>query len=174
MDQSGGPALFNHTLKPSMTAGAGQEWCGGAVAARFNDSPTDDGPRLGEGSRFATATDSREDGTGGDRLRRGLGLPRRRRQAPALAVSAQPGAAGRSTPVRRTGQLIAVIGDQGRSDNADELAISRADVCYAAIEAALEGWQEWAMVLDADNYRWISLAQIQRRVNDAGLGSGNT
>jgi len=73
-----------------------------------------------------------------------------------------------------TGQLIAVIGDQGRSDNADELAISRADVCYAAIEAALEGWQEWAMVLDADTYCWISLAQIQRRVNDAGLGSGNT
>ncbi len=30
------------------------------------------------------------------------------------------------------------------------------------------------MVLDADTYCWISLAQIQRRVNDAGLGSGNT
>jgi hypothetical protein len=69
-----------------------------------------------------------------------------------------------------TGHLIAVIGDQGRSDNADELAISRPDVSYAAIEAVLQGWEEWAMVLDANTYCWISLAQIQRRVNDAGLG----
>jgi hypothetical protein len=27
------------------------------------------------------------------------------------------------------------------------------------------------MVLDADTYCWISLAQIQRRVNEVGLGS---
>ncbi|MGE2817937.1 hypothetical protein ACQI5H_22750 [Mycobacterium heidelbergense] len=69
-----------------------------------------------------------------------------------------------------TGQLVAVIGDVGRSDNFDELAISGPNVSYAAIQAALDGWQEWAMVLDAGDYCWISLAQIQRRVNQAGLG----
>ena len=36
----------------------------------------------------------------------------------------------------------------------------------------VEGWQDWAMVLDAGTYCWISLAQIQRRVNEAGLGPG--
>jgi hypothetical protein len=69
-----------------------------------------------------------------------------------------------------TGQLVAVIGDQGRPDNSDEVAVSRPDVSYSAIEAALEGWEDWAMVLDAGTYCWISLAQIQRRVNEAGLG----
>lgn len=68
-----------------------------------------------------------------------------------------------------TGQLVAVIADVGRPDNADEMAISRPDVSYSAVEAALQGWEEWAMVLDAGTYCWISLAQIQRRVNDAGL-----
>jgi hypothetical protein len=69
-----------------------------------------------------------------------------------------------------TGQLVAVIGDAGRPDNSDEIAISRPDVSYSAIETALDGWEGWAMVLDANTYCWISLAQIQRRVNEAGLG----
>jgi hypothetical protein len=54
--------------------------------------------------------------------------------------------------------------------NSDELAISGPNVSYAAIQAALEGWEEWDMVLDAGTYCWISLVEIQRRVNQAGLG----
>lgn len=77
---------------------------------------------------------------------------------------------GDSRVFAETGQLVAVIGDVGRSDNSDELAISGPNVSYAAIQAALQGWEQWAMVLDAGTYCWISLAQIQRRVNQAGLG----
>jgi hypothetical protein len=69
-----------------------------------------------------------------------------------------------------TGQPVAVIGDAGRPDNSDEIAISRPDASYSAIETALDGWEDWAMVLDANTYCWISLAQIQHSVNEAGLG----
>src|SRR5437588_6166416 len=68
---------------------------------------------------------------------------------------------GDSRVFAETGQLVAVIGDVGRPDNSDELAISRPHVSYAAIQAALEGWEDWALVLDAGTYCWISLAQIQ-------------
>ena len=38
-----------------------------------------------------------------------------------------------------TGQLVAVVADAHRSDNGDQIAISRPDVSYNAIETALHG-----------------------------------
>lgn len=64
-----------------------------------------------------------------------------------------------------TGQLIAVVADCGRADDGDIVAISRAGVAQADVDAALEGWQDWAE-LTADT---INLAQIRRRIHDAGL-----
>jgi hypothetical protein len=64
-----------------------------------------------------------------------------------------------------TGQLIAVVADAGRTDDGDIVAISRAGVARADVEAVLDGWQEWAE-LTPDT---INLAQIRRRIHDAGL-----
>ncbi|OPX08357.1 hypothetical protein [Mycobacterium sp. AT1] len=71
-----------------------------------------------------------------------------------------------------TGQLVATIADADRPDNFDEIAISRPDVPEAAVDAALEGWEDWALLHEADNGidRWISLPAIQHRINAAGLG----
>lgn len=71
-----------------------------------------------------------------------------------------------------TGQLVATIADGHRADNHDEIAISRPDVEEAAVDAAIEGWEDWAL-LHAENHgldRWISLPAIRKRINDAGLG----
>jgi hypothetical protein len=70
-----------------------------------------------------------------------------------------------------TGQLIAVIADRHRTDNGDEIAISQPNVSLAAVEAAIEGWQDWATLYIADNGidRAISLAAIRRRIEAAGL-----
>ncbi|MGY4646250.1 hypothetical protein [Mycobacterium sp. URHB0021] len=62
--------------------------------------------------------------------------------------------------------------DGHRPDNLDEIAISRPDVEEAAIDTALEGWEDWAL-LHAENHgidRWISLPAIRKQINDAGLG----
>lgn len=48
---------------------------------------------------------------------------------------------GDSRVFAETGQLVAIIGDDGRADNSGELAISGPNVSYAAIQAALEGWE---------------------------------
>jgi uncharacterized protein YegL len=69
-----------------------------------------------------------------------------------------------------TGQLLAVIDDQHRSDNGDPIAISRPDVLLVAVNEALDGWQKWANLAGDDFHRLISLKQIQRRINEAGLG----
>jgi hypothetical protein len=100
-----------------------------------------------------------------------VGFSRRRRPAAAPALPAQLAPPGDPRVFAETGQLVAVIGDAGRPDNSDEIAISRPDVSYSAIETALDGWEDWAMVQDANTYCWISLAQIQRRVNESGPGS---
>lgn len=71
-----------------------------------------------------------------------------------------------------TGQLVATIADGHRAANHDEIAISRPDVEEAAVDAAIEGWEDWAL-LHAENHgidRWISLPAIGKRINDAGLG----
>jgi hypothetical protein len=64
-----------------------------------------------------------------------------------------------------TGQLVAVVATGGRADNGDTLAISRPNVRFDDVEAALEGWQTWAMLTDTD----VNLAQIRRRIHAAGL-----
>ncbi|MDP7739234.1 hypothetical protein [Mycobacterium paragordonae] len=66
--------------------------------------------------------------------------------------------------------MLAVIDDQHRSDNADAITISRPDVLLVAVNEALEGWQEWANLAGDDFHRLISLKQIRRRINEAGLG----
>lgn len=71
-----------------------------------------------------------------------------------------------------TGQLIAVIADADRPDNGDEIAITRPRVNEVDVDAALDGWEDWALLHEERNGldRWISLAAIQHRINAAGLG----
>jgi hypothetical protein len=64
-----------------------------------------------------------------------------------------------------TGQLIAVIADPHRADAGDTVAISRPGVAYTDVDAALEGWQSWAMITEGT----VNLAEIRRRVRAAGL-----
>lgn len=64
-----------------------------------------------------------------------------------------------------TGQLIAVIADPDHPDVDDVLAMSRPDVAFADIEAALDGWQQWAALGEEA----FSLAEIRRRIHAAGL-----
>jgi hypothetical protein len=90
-----------------------------------------------------------------DRDGRPLQLRFRRNWAPAGSAETFDG----------TGQLIAVVADGGRTDNGDIVAISRPNVAHADVEAALEGWQDWAE-LTPDT---VNLAQIRRRIHDAGL-----
>ncbi|PJE06641.1 hypothetical protein [Mycobacterium sp.] len=69
-----------------------------------------------------------------------------------------------------TGQLIAVVADARRADRNHRIAITRSNVLLTEVESVLDGWEDWAAVLDAGTYRWISLPQIQRRIDAAGLG----
>lgn len=84
--------------------------------------------------------------------------------------SAQP---GEERLCDQTGQLIAVLVDARRADRNHGIAITRSDVSLTEVESALEGWEDWAAVLDAGTYRWISLPRIQRRIDAAGLGPGS-
>ena len=68
-----------------------------------------------------------------------------------------------------TGQLIAVVADNQRPDNHDEIAITRPDVPQAEVEKVIDGWEEWATLLDDGIYRWLSLTQIRSRIHAAGL-----
>jgi hypothetical protein len=52
-----------------------------------------------------------------------------------------------------------------RRDTDDAIAISRPGVDYADIDAALSGWQNWAMVTD----NTVNLAEIRRRITAACL-----
>lgn len=70
----------------------------------------------------------------------------------------------------QTGQLIAVDADARRAGRHRRIAVSRSEVWLTEVESALDGWEDWAAVLDAGTYRWISLPQIQRRIDAAGLG----
>jgi hypothetical protein len=63
------------------------------------------------------------------------------------------------------GQLVAVVANGGRSDNGDTIAISRADVRFDDVEAALDGWQTWAMITSTT----VNLAEIRRRIHTGGL-----
>lgn len=71
-----------------------------------------------------------------------------------------------------TGQLVATIADATRPDNFDEIPISRPNVNEADVDAALEGWEDWALLAAENNGidRWISLPAIRKRITDAGLG----
>ena len=70
-----------------------------------------------------------------------------------------------------TGQLVAVVADAYRSDNGDEIPISRPGALFDDVEAALDGWQDWATLHIADNGidRTINLAVIRDRIRAAGL-----
>lgn len=64
-----------------------------------------------------------------------------------------------------TGQLVAVVADGHRSDNGDEIAISRPGVSFDDVKAALAGWEDWATLRIADNgiHRTINLARIRAK-----------
>lgn len=70
-----------------------------------------------------------------------------------------------------TGQLVAVVANGHRSDNGDQIAISRPGVPLDDVESALVGWQDWATLYIADNGidRIINLALIRARIADNGL-----
>ncbi len=107
-----------------------------------------------------------------DRLRAGLGFHRpRRRQARQLRF--RRNFAPRNDPriFDGTGQLVAVVADGHRSDNGDEIAISRPGVLSDDVEAALAGWEDWATLRIADNGidRTINLARIRDRIRAKGL-----
>jgi hypothetical protein len=70
-----------------------------------------------------------------------------------------------------TGQLVAVVADGHRSDNGDEIAISRPDVPFNDVEIALEDWRHWAVLCVADNGidRTINLALIRDCIAQKGL-----
>lgn len=66
------------------------------------------------------------------------------------------------------GQLIAV---DDRGDNScDEVAISRPNVLRADVDAAIDGWEDWATLIVYGISRWISLDHIRCRIDSAGLG----
>ena len=64
-----------------------------------------------------------------------------------------------------TGQLIAVVADANRPDNGHTIAISRPNVEFDDVEAALDGWQSWAKT---GSYT-VDLAAIRSRIHAAGL-----
>lgn len=65
-----------------------------------------------------------------------------------------------------TGQLIAVVCADRHPDNGHTIAISSPGVGLDDIHTALDGWETWAMITDTE----VNLAEIRRRINDAGLG----
>ena len=71
-----------------------------------------------------------------------------------------------------TGQLVAAIADADRPDNFHEIPISRPNVNGDDVDAAIEGWEDWALLHSENNGIdcWISLDAIQARINAAGLG----
>ncbi|KPN46206.1 hypothetical protein [Mycobacterium intracellulare] len=69
-----------------------------------------------------------------------------------------------------TGQLIAVVGEGNAGCGDEGIALSRPGVLRADVDHALTDWQDWATLVGDDIHRLISLNQIQRRINDAGLG----
>jgi hypothetical protein len=69
-----------------------------------------------------------------------------------------------------TGQLIAVVADTNRADNHTEIPISRPNVLQADVERVLDGWEQWATVIDANTYCLINLAAIRSGIHAGGLG----
>ncbi|MEB3023372.1 MULTISPECIES: hypothetical protein [Mycolicibacter] len=65
-----------------------------------------------------------------------------------------------------TGQLIAVV-KGARAESGNTVAISRPNVGFDDVEAALEGWRTWAK---STTGRVVDLNAIRQRINDAGLG----
>lgn len=64
-----------------------------------------------------------------------------------------------------TGQLVAVIDDIRRPDHGRTQELTRPGVAQADVDAALHGWQAWAMISDTV----ADLAAIRRALCAAGL-----
>ncbi len=68
-----------------------------------------------------------------------------------------------------TGQLIGIVTDPRRGDFGEILPLTRAGVSRAAVDVVLEGYLDWAAI-DRDEFcPKISLREIGRRMQDAGL-----
>jgi hypothetical protein len=68
-----------------------------------------------------------------------------------------------------TGQLIGIVSDPGRGDFGETVPLTRAGVARPAVEAVLEGWLDWAAIDPNEFCPKISLPEIARRLQDAGL-----
>lgn len=68
-----------------------------------------------------------------------------------------------------TGQLLAVVDDSRRGDFGDEVLLTRAGVARSAVEAVLEGWMDWASIDPNEYCPKLSLPEIRRRMQEAGL-----
>jgi hypothetical protein len=64
-----------------------------------------------------------------------------------------------------TGQLVAVVADRARPDDGHTIALTRPNVHIDDVEKILDGWESWARITS----EVINLAQIRRRIVDAGL-----
>ncbi|KQH76619.1 hypothetical protein AO501_10540 [Mycobacterium gordonae] len=64
-----------------------------------------------------------------------------------------------------TGQLVAVVDDTRRPDHGRTQALTRPGVAHADVDAALRGWEAWAMISDTV----AALAAIRRALCAAGL-----
>ncbi|OBJ86081.1 hypothetical protein [Mycobacterium asiaticum] len=64
-----------------------------------------------------------------------------------------------------TGQLIAVVCADRHRDNGHTIAISRPGVALTDVDAALDGWENWAMLTEA----LADLTAIRRAIIAAGL-----
>jgi hypothetical protein len=62
------------------------------------------------------------------------------------------------------------VADANRLDNHAEIAISRPDVQQTDVERVLDGWEQWATLIDTGPYRLINLARIRSHIHAAGLG----
>lgn len=68
------------------------------------------------------------------------------------------------------GQLIAVVDEAYNPENGDEIAISRPGVLFDEVEAAIEGWENWATrYVGPGTKRAADLALIRDRIRAAGL-----
>ena len=70
-----------------------------------------------------------------------------------------------NSPLSKEGQLIAVVARPGHLHRGHTIAISRANVRFDDVEAAVAGWQDWARITETT----VSIAAIRRRLTAAAL-----
>ncbi|AGZ54680.1 hypothetical protein MYCOZU1_05836 (plasmid) [Mycobacterium intracellulare subsp. chimaera] len=67
------------------------------------------------------------------------------------------------------GQLVAVVAKAYDRENGDEIAITRPEVQISEVEAAINGFENWASHYVSPIKRSVDLALIRDRIRAAGL-----